>query len=547
MGGRLSGKNVTAQTGILVALLAFLLISRIFLDNVYIDIFLILFIAASVLFVFRFHKERARQSIEKASISLSGSRYSELLKKEVGHTDEVLASIIAGMISVFGRLSSSLDDIVAYSREVSSKSDRIAVGADAQTFSLDETARSIQGISESIKNLVGMVERLFPHAEKATVSILEMVDSNKKISQSSQDLLGHVKEVSSDIDGMVGSVGEMEKRFLELTSSSLDASRTVQRIDTAIKEIKENAGISSELSEEVRRDAEMGGASTAKTIEGMNHIRDIVVESSKVIQRLGEKSGEIGEIINVIDNITDRTNLLALNASIIAAQAGEHGKGFAVVAGEIKKLAEQTASSTVEIAGLIKSIQSMVADAVQANELGTWSVEEGVKLSREAGDALGKIQESAKKASEMSSLIADATVNQSNEARMVLDSIQREVSVIQEAASAMRGHAERSGKIRDSAGRMLSITKDVARANMDQEKANAYVTKVIEEVKEMVKGMFDITRTQKTDSDQIIQAIEIIKFISSENITGIIELGSVINELREKVERLDMEFEESRL
>lgn len=547
MGGRLSGKNVTVQTWILVALLSFLLISRIFLDNVYIEIFLILFIAGSVLFVFRFHKERAGKAIEKASMSLSGSRYRDLLKKEVGHTDEVLASIISEIVSAFGRLSVSLDDIVAYSREVSSKSDRITVGADAQTFSLDETARSIQGISESIKNLVGMVERLFPHAEKATASILEMVDSNKKISQSSQDLLGHVKEVSSDIDGMVGSVRELEKKFLDLTSSSEDTSKAIQRIDAAIKEIKEKAGLSSDLSEQVRKDAETGGESAAKTIEGMNHIRDIVVESSKVIQRLGEKSGEIGEIVNVIDNITDRTNLLALNASIIAAQAGEHGKGFAVVAGEIKKLAEQTASSTVEIAGLIKSIQSMVADAVQANELGTWSVEEGVKLSREAGDALRKIQESAKKASEMSSLIADATVNQSNEARTVLDSIQREVSVIQEAASSMREHAERSEKIGDSAGRMLSITKDVARANMEQEKANAHVTKVIEEVKEMVKGMFDITGTQKNDSDQIIQAIEIIKFISSENITGIKELGGVINELKEKVGRLDMEFEESKL
>lgn len=547
MGGLVSGKNVTVQTWILIALLTALLLSRLFLQNILIETFLILFITGSVLFVFRFHKERAREAIEKASGSLAENKYTDMLKREVGHTDEVLASIISEIAREFAALAPSLEELVTYGRQVSTKSDQISLGADAQTFSLEETARSVEGISVSIKNLVEMVERLFPHAERATSSIMEMVDSNKKISKSSQELLGQVKEVSSDIDDMVGSVKVMEKRFVELSSSSLSTSGAVQRIDTTIKDIEEKAGLSLELSEQVRRDAEMGAASSSKTIEGMNHIKDIVSESSKVIEKLGQKSGEIGEIINVIDEVTDRTNLLALNASIIAAQAGEHGRGFAVVAGEIKKLAEQTAASTIEISGLIKGIQSMVADAVQANELGTWSVEEGVRLSHESGEALRKILESTKKASEMSRLIAEATVNQSDEARSVLDSIREEVNVIQGAASAMRAHAGRSERIKGSASRMVAITQEVARANVEQEKANAYVTKAIEEVKLLVKGMFDVTRTQKSDSDQIMQAIEIISFISSENIKGIKELSSGIRELREKLERFNKEFEEMKL
>ena len=547
MGGLVSGKNVTVQTWILVALLTALLLSRIFLQNLFIETSLILFIICSVLFVFRFHKERARKAIEKASGSLSESKYTDMLKREVGHTDEVLASIISEIAREFALLAPSLDELITYGRQVSTKSDQISLGADAQTFSLEETARSVQGISASIINLVEMVERLFPHAERATTSIMEMVDSNKKISKSSQELFGQVKEVSSDIDGVVNSIKEMEKRFVELSSSSLSTSGAVQRIDTTIKEIEEKARLSVALADQGRKDAEMGAQSTAKTIEGMNHIKDIVAESSKVIEKLGQKSGEIGEIINVIGSVTDRTNLLALNASIIAAQAGEHGRGFAVVAVEIKKLAEQTAVSTVEISALIKGIQAMVADAVQANELGTWSAEEGVRLSHESGEALRKILESTIKASEMSRLIAEATVNQSVEARSVLDSIREEVSVIHGAASAMREHVGRSERIKESASRMVAITQEVARANMEQEKANAYVTKAIEEVKLLVKGMFDITRTQKSDSDQIIQAIEIIEFISSENIKGIKDLSSGIRELREKLERFNKGFEEVKL
>jgi len=547
MPGPISGKNVTIQTWILVSLLAILLLSRILLQNIILETFLIVFTMASVLFVFRFHKDRAREAMETASISLSKSKYADLLKKEVGHTDEVLAEIISEIVKTFTAVSASLEEIVAYSEQVSSKSRQITLGADAQTFSLDETARSVQGISTSIKNLVEMVERLFPHAEKATDSILEMVESNKKISQSSQDMLGQAKEVSSDIDEMVRSVKEMERRFMELSASSQDTSRAVLRIDTTIKEIEEKAGLSSNLTDRVKMDAETGVAASKKTIEGMNQIKEIVSESSKVIEKLGKKSGEIGDIITVIDAVTDRTNLLALNASIIAAQAGEHGKGFAVVAEEIKKLAERTAASTVEISGLIKSIQSMVADAVQANELGTWSVDEGVRLSNEAGEALRKILDSTGKATEMSRMIAEATVNQSSEARTVLDSIRDEVGVIQKAASAMRDHALRSERIKDSASMMVAITQEVARANMEQEKANTYVTKAIEEVKVLVKGMFDVTRTQKSDSDQIIQAIEIISFISSENIKGIKELGSGIQELQNRLQKFDREFKEVKL
>lgn len=521
MGGLLSGRILAFQTWILVVLLTALLLSRLFLQNILIETFLILFIMASVFFAVRFHKERARKAIENASGSLSESKYA------------VLAP--------------SLEELITYGRQVNSKSSQISLGADAQSFSLEETARSVQGISVSIKNLVDMVDRLFPHAERATTSIMEMVDSNKKISKSSNDLFGQVKEVSSDIDDMVNSVKEMEKRFVGLSASSLATSGAVQRIDTTIKEIEEKARLSVALADQGRKDAEMGAASSAKTIEGMNHIKDIVNESSKVIEKLGHKSGEIGEIINVIGKVTDRTNLLALNASIIAAQAGEHGRGFAVVAEEIKKLAEQTGTSTIEISDLIKGIQSMVSEAVQANELGTWSVDEGVRLSQESGEALRKVLESTKKASEMSRLIAEATVNQSDEARSVLDSIREEVSVIQGSASAMREHVGRSERIKVSASRMVAITQEVARANMEQEKANAYVTKAIEEVKILVKGMFDVTRTQKSDSDQIIQAIEIIEFISSENIKGIKDLYDGIRELNEKLDRFKKEFDEVKL
>ena len=143
MGGLRAGKNVTVQTRILVALLTALLLSRLFLQSIFIETFLILFIIGSVLFVFRFHKERASEAIQKASGSLAERKYTDMLKREVGHTDEVLASIISEIAREFAVLVPSLEELVAYGRQVSTKSEQISLGADAQTFSLEKTANEL--------------------------------------------------------------------------------------------------------------------------------------------------------------------------------------------------------------------------------------------------------------------------------------------------------------------------------------------------------------------------------------------------------------------
>src|SRR5437870_7745307 len=122
-----------------------------------------------------------------------------------------------------------------------------------------------------------------------------------------------------------------------------------------------------------------------ESIEGMEQIRQSVVASNAVVSRLGERSLAIGRILNVIEDIAEQTNLLALNAAILAAQAGEHGRGFSVVASEIRELSERTAASTREIAGLIQSVQSEVANALASMSEGTKLVEHGVTLSHQAG------------------------------------------------------------------------------------------------------------------------------------------------------------------
>ena len=137
--------------------------------------------------------------------------------------------------------------------------------------------------------------------------------------------------------------------------------------------------------------AQEGSETVGQTVAGIAEIRDAVLSTARKIEDLGKSSQKIGEIVQVISGIADQTNLLALNAAIEAARAGEHGKGFAVVADEVRKLAERSATSAEEIAELIQSMQAGVDEAIAAMNLGTERVEHGTELARHAGEALERI------------------------------------------------------------------------------------------------------------------------------------------------------------
>jgi|GEM_PF-732019 len=173
-------------------------------------------------------------------------------------------------------------------------------------------------------------------------------------------------------------------RVMAVTSSVNEMNISIQRVSAA-------AGDAANVAQEARANARYGGEAVTKTIGSMNRIRGNVQETAKKIKRLGESSQQIGEIVKLIDDIADQTNMLALNAAIQAAMAGEQGKGFSVVTEEVRRLAQRSANATREIAALVKSIQDDTNAAVIAMEESTGEVVEGSKVADEAGKALSAI------------------------------------------------------------------------------------------------------------------------------------------------------------
>ena len=192
--------------------------------------------------------------------------------------------------------------------------------------------------------------------------------------------------------------------------------QSVAHMAQSMNQVSASANDSAKVAETSLLAAGKGAQAVQNAIRGMNDIRDQIQETSKRIKRLGESSQEIGEIVQLISDITEQTNVLALNAAIQAASAGEAGRGFTVVAEEVQRLAERSAEATKHIGAIVKSIQRDTQDAVEAMERSTRGVVEGTRTADEADQALREIEKISNRLAELIGSISNATQQQANSA-----------------------------------------------------------------------------------------------------------------------------------
>lgn len=207
--------------------------------------------------------------------------------------------------------------------------------------------------------------------------------------------------------------------------------RAVAQMTQAMNEVSKNAADSAKVAEGSLHSAEKGALAVQNAIRGMNDIREQIQETSKRIKRLGESSQEIGEIVQLISDITEQTNVLALNAAIQAASAGEAGRGFTVVAEEVQRLAERSAEATKHIGAIVKSIQRDTQDAVEAMERSTQGVVQGTRTADEADQALREISQVSNRLAELIGSISNATRQQADSATKVAGNMKAILAITQ--------------------------------------------------------------------------------------------------------------------
>lgn len=243
------------------------------------------------------------------------------------------------------------------------------------------------------------------------------------------------EQVASAAQEVAASSEQMAAGTQEQTSQASAVASAVQEMSATVLQVAKNASSASENSRNASDTAQEGGNIVEQTVAGIRAIAESTQIVANVIDELGRRSEEIGQIIGVIDDIADQTNLLALNAAIEAARAGEQGRGFAVVADEVRKLAERTTSATKEVGATIKAIQDDTQNAVQAMERGMQEVQQGTELAGQAGEALRRIVESVDRVASMIQQIATAADEQSAAAEEIAKNVDGISSITRQTAA----------------------------------------------------------------------------------------------------------------
>jgi twitching motility protein PilJ len=226
---------------------------------------------------------------------------------------------------------------------------------------------------------------------------------------------------------------------------------------------------SAEIAQQSVDIAAAGGSTVRRTISGMDNIREQIQETSKRIKRLGESSQEIGNIVELIEDIADQTNILALNAAMQAAMAGESGRGFAVVADEVQRLAERSANATKQIDALVKTIQADTNEAVSSMESSTSEVVSGAKLAEDAGEALQRIEQVSQEIAGVTQTMAARLQQQSQEA----GSIDETMSVVQGITSQTSEGTEQTTQSIETLAQMAEqLRQTVARFKLPDDEAS---------------------------------------------------------------------------
>jgi len=332
-------------------------------------------------------------------------------------------------------------------------------------------------------------ENITSSVEETSSAMTEMKASSEEVSEITKTLFSATEEISTITDQMFSSIRQIAGNAKELSELAETTAGAMSQMVASVERIANDAENSKRFYQETTENAVQGQTSVQQVVTSMDKIRRAVSSAAQTIQSLEDKSQEIGSILDVIDGIADQTALLALNASILAAQAGEHGRGFAVVADEIKELASRVALSTKEIGRIIQNVQQQSADAAQGIREGNVEVDEGVRLAHQAGQSLNRITVSA----------------------------QSSLSAAQSIVSAIQEQKESTQKITKSVRRVTERISEINQATQEQERGSSRVLQAIEEVRNLTNQVKHATSEQAKGAGQVDMAMEGVRGLIMQN------------------------------
>jgi methyl-accepting chemotaxis protein len=459
---------------------------------------------------------------------------------QLGSAINTMSSNLREMIGKVKQTGSSLGDAIVL---MTGATQKMSQGARVQQESAEQTVMTVSEMTASIKGVAENAEDMSQAATGASTSAAEMASSIEEVARSAGALSLAADDTAASIQEMLASIKQVSENTEQVSSAAEQTSSSITEMSINVKEVEQRALEAAKLAEKVSREASDRGLTAAReAIKGMQNIKETVEATAEVVNRLGKRSQEIGQILKVIDEVTDQTGLLALNAAILAAQAGEHGKGFAVVAEEIKDLAERTAASTQEISGLIAAVQEETEQSVKAMARGIDAVETGARLVNVTSEVLDQVAGSSRQSVDMAQAIERATAEQAKGVIQITDAAVSIANQIDQIARAVQEQRRGSERIAQAAERMRDITRQVKTATQEQTTGSKQIAAVVESVKEQAGQIARSTSEQSAGAQHISDAVGKIQKITQQTMDVSIEMDMAVQTLKARADALQNEL-----
>ena len=404
--------------------------------------------------------------------------------------------------------------------ESSDEIGKIAISFNDMIRKLQSSGDSFNAMSGNLRGLIGEVGDTARNLGDASVDLTSVAqqagNATQGVSATTQELASGAVQQSESVDSTTTAVGQLSQAIEQIAQGSQEqanqveqASTIVTQVSNAVNDVAQSAQAAASGSQEANEAARNGADMVKKTVEGMEKIEAAVSMASEKIVDLGTQSAEIGKIVTVIDDIAAQTNLLALNAAIEAARAGEQGRGFAVVADEVRKLAERVTDATKEIANLIDTVQKGVDESIKATEDGAREVSEGAVQAQEAGKILEQILSSVEAVSGQVEQISAAAEEVSASSDEMVKTIENVSSVVEQNSAAAEQMTANSDEVSRSIESVAGITQQSSAAAQE-------ISASAEEMSAQMEGVVNSVQSLSDMSSSLQTAVSVFKVTGGE-------------------------------